>query len=96
MSQLIAFSNITVIVKLNWIMVLKSDESIARTKGIKLVNSELPLNVAKITNKSTIDVGQDVFLNTKSFKLLTDGRVMLFINYKKMLSSLRADKASLN
>ena len=57
MSQLIAFSNITVIVKLNWIMVLKSDESIARTKGIKLVNSELPLNVAKITHKSTIDVG---------------------------------------
>ena len=38
-------------------MVLKSDESIARTKGIKLFNSELPLNVAKITNKSTIDVG---------------------------------------
>ena len=96
MSQLIAFSNITVIVKLNWIMVLNSDESIARTKGIKLVNSELPLNVAKITNKSTIDVGKDVFLNTKSFKLLTDGRVMLFTNYKKMLSSLRADKASLN
>ena len=57
MSQLIAFSNITVIVKLTWIMVLKSDESIATTKGIKLVNSELPLNVAKITNKSTIDVG---------------------------------------
>ena len=55
--KLIAFSYITVIVKLNWIMVLKSDESIARTKGIKLVNSELPLNVAKITNKSTIDVG---------------------------------------
>ena len=57
MSQLIAFSNITVIVKLTWIMVLKSDESIATTKGIKLVNNELPLNVAKITNKSTIDVG---------------------------------------
>ena len=57
MSQLIAFSNITVIVKLTWIMVLKSDESIVTTKGIKLVNSELPLNVAKITNKSTIDVG---------------------------------------
>ena len=56
MSQLIAFSNITVIVKLTWIMVL-NDESIATTKGIKLVNSELPLNVAKITNKSTIDVG---------------------------------------
>ena len=73
-------------------MVPKSDESIARTKGIKSVNSELPLNVTK-NNSQKYDRRNRLGCIFEHKKLLVTYRWPSYAPYQllKMLSSLRAD-----